>query len=460
MGCAIPTGSAPCGAAEVSWLPEPHGRLPQVRRRPLLALVIVLAGLLLPGAPLALGRAGVPVRGQAANPSPSPSGAERAYPLNHTFEGNSATIANPAAADFEQAGGSAGTPPTNADFASLPTPAGVPANHDCETGMFSGWTTTGSLVLLTDVTRGYHAKIVNGSTLTTDAFTVGTDAQAVVFDLGFRTGGDSGVRLFILTGPAYSTSTQLAAPYCGTAACQGAWAEQTANLSGYGSQSVKLRLERYFGDALVDNVRAAVPLPGWEVSGNYARGTEADGNVFAILSSGSGNTITSSAFSVDAAAQYLTLRNQGHGRRAPVPGDRAVGAGSTTATDVIAATHAQSTWETVRANVTPWAGQTIKLRVLRMNNGIHIDDAGAGWVETPGWSPSTSVDRVSAGAGGTGSAAQVTPTPCPVRATCTPGQTGTTATPTVPAISTAATTATATLPNARAAPVRRWSVPP
>jgi hypothetical protein len=51
---------------------------------------------------------------------PTASGAEPLYPLNHTFDADPIPLGSAPNTDFETAGSTVGTPPSNYDFASAP----------------------------------------------------------------------------------------------------------------------------------------------------------------------------------------------------------------------------------------------------------------------------------------------------------------------------------------------------
>src|SRR5438477_12884424 len=98
------------------------------RRVLLFAFVSVV--LVLPGAAAVRWQ---PVQARSAHsfnsPPTSTSGADPAYPSNHTLDGSVVQLGSPTNSDFETAGGSVGAPPTNSGFS---------------TGDFTGWTQSGT----------------------------------------------------------------------------------------------------------------------------------------------------------------------------------------------------------------------------------------------------------------------------------------------------------------------------
>src|SRR5262245_56069104 len=96
----------------------------------LMAYVGLLTGRLT-GIPPALAKHSPPQRAERLNPLPNPSGAEAAYPLNHTFVADiHAAGTPPANSDFEAAGVPTGNPPANVDLQAASTDAGVPTNYN------------------------------------------------------------------------------------------------------------------------------------------------------------------------------------------------------------------------------------------------------------------------------------------------------------------------------------------
>ena len=110
---------------------------------------------------------------------PAPSGADPAYPLNHTLDGKTADLGHVANSDFEKPSVPVGTPPSNSGFETSPADAPAVPNGDFETGDFTGWTTTGTPSIQTDPSRGYWARVPSG-TLTTSALDVPSNAQALI----------------------------------------------------------------------------------------------------------------------------------------------------------------------------------------------------------------------------------------------------------------------------------------
>ena len=136
------------------------------------------------------------------------SGATNVSPLNYNFDAPSYTT---------------GTPPTNNNF---------------ETGNLTGWTVTGTITAESGGPAGssYYAKMTNGSTLTSSAFTVPSNAQTLTFDRTFIT-GSSGITVKVAPGPTYSTWTQV---YIESSGSTQPWTTKSFNVSQWQGQSIKL----------------------------------------------------------------------------------------------------------------------------------------------------------------------------------------------------------------------------
>src|SRR5437867_6261312 len=232
-----------------------------------LASLIVL---LLPGAAL------------ITEADPVASLADPAYPLNHTFDADVLSVGSPPAnSDFETAAYTVGTNATNYDLQSAAQDAGVPTNHDFETGSFSGWTTSGTTSIQSDTPHGYYAKLQASGTIISSAFTVDSTAQSFAFDVGYlSTSGYSWVKVYALTGPTYSTETLLKDVYCNNC---GYWSRYAINASSYLGQSIKLKFYRYGGDVGIDDASAQIVFPNFTQTGSPQRVTEGGGNVYAQM---------------------------------------------------------------------------------------------------------------------------------------------------------------------------------
>jgi RHS repeat-associated protein len=320
--------------------------------------------------------------------TPTASLAEPAYPLNHTFDADIQSVGTPPTnSDFEAAGSSVGTPPTNSNFSSAASDAGVPGNHDFASGATTSWTTTGTVTIQSDATQGNYARLdSSGATITTEAFTVGSTAQVLSFDVGLLN-TNSWVVVKVLSGGSYGTSTQVGSYLC-SSSC-GYWSNEFVDVSSWVSQSIKVKFERGAGapNTGVDTARAQLIHPNYTLAGQVARRTEAGGNVYAALESATTNTITAAAFTVDATAQFATVKAKGLTTGADQYKVQVLsGATYATVTDVVITTTAgDAAWDTARFNVSTWAGQSIKIKVSRVSGKVGVDDVGLMSMDVPSW---------------------------------------------------------------------------
>ncbi|HXK36832.1 MAG TPA: DUF6531 domain-containing protein, partial [Candidatus Paceibacterota bacterium] len=322
--------------------------------------------------------------GVVGRADPLPSGAESAYPLNHTFDADVQLVGTPPANyEFEAAGYTVGDPPTNHDLEAPAQDAGTPpTNHDFEAGSFTGWTTSGTTSIQSDGSHGYYAKLGSGGTIISSPFTVDSTAQSFVFDVGYlSTTSYSWVKVYALTGPDYGTSTLLADFYCFKC---GYWASKAIDASPYLGQSIKLKFYRYFGDVGIDDVAAQIQFLDFTLTGDVQRATEAGGNTYGKLSSNA--SITSDAFEVDATAQFATVGINGLKSSGGSQYKVSVlsGAGFETVTQVALGSAAYG-WQTIRFNVSSWQGQQIKIKTEEVLYGIGVDDVGIQSVDVPQW---------------------------------------------------------------------------
>lgn len=240
---------------------------------------------------------------------PTPSGANPLYPANHTFDAIAPESLGtpPANHDFVSPGYAVGQPPTNYDLQAAPIPTGTPpANHTFASGDLSGWTTTGSVTIKSDVTHGSYARLSGyGPTLTSDPFTVDPASQTLAIELGFlaSSGGDR-VKLAILSGSGYGTVTELNESFCN--GCAGQWVTRTIGIEPWLGQTIKLRVTGVSGTVGIDDVRTEITFPGYTVSGPVSPVVEADGNRFARLAKD--GVLTTAAFTADATAQFVAIK--------------------------------------------------------------------------------------------------------------------------------------------------------
>lgn len=335
---------------------------------------------------------------------PTPSGANPAYPLNHSFDSPARSLGSLVSnANFETPASSVGTPPLNSDFSSPPATVGAqpndgdfeiapantggqPSNADFETGTLSGWTTTGNVAIQSDQGHGFWAQLTNNPTLVSSAFTVDSSIQVFTFDLQYFS--FSAFYVYALTGPTYSTQTQLT--YL-SANGGGGWQTVTLDASAYLGQSIKLKFAQTLGSLGIDNVHAQQILPGWSFSAGVSRSTDHTG--YARLPYRT--NLTSPAFTVDPNADsivfdigYLYGTNN-------LSVYALSGANYGTSTQIGSFQCLNSschTWQTASVAASAYRGQSIELQFSSLGDPTGIDNVRVQQY-IPGYSLSGSVSR-------------------------------------------------------------------
>jgi RHS repeat-associated protein len=325
---------------------------------------------------------------------PAPSGADPLYPLNHTLDGEGTSLGAPPNAGFEQPGGPVGSPPTNHDLQTAPVDVVTVPNGDFETGTFAQWTVGGSPSIQSDQTHGYWARLGgSGQAITSEAITVPSSAQALVYDVGYLTTNNySWVKVYVLSGPDFGTSTLVKDDKC--LAC-GTWSTTTIDVSTYLGQSIKLKFSRYAGTVGIDAVRIQELFPGFEVAGTYARAKEG-GDASAQLASGS--TLTTAPFTVHADAQSGSVELRAETTNAQYQLQVATGPSFSTYTTLDSGV-APTAWAPVRFALSAYAGQQIKLRVRSAYGWMQADDIGLQARDLADWTVTGLATRVDDGTG-------------------------------------------------------------
>jgi RHS repeat-associated protein len=333
----------------------------------------------------------------ADNPIPSPSGAHNTYPLNPMIDGDVKTVGNPIPnADLQQPSFNTGTPATNADLEIAPVGVVTVPNGAFGSGDFTDWTQGGTgITIQSDASHTNWAKFTSTTgSLTTSAFTIPDTAQELVYDINYiSTTGYSGLEIYVLTGADYSTSTLLKTD---KEYRNGTWSTSFINVVAYRSTSVKFKFQAKNVPVGLDNVEVQQVFPGWDITDSPMRKTEAGGNDFAEVS----GALTSSVFTVDADAQYLSFRARAAGSSSNWKAYIAEGPTFDTFTQV-ASGGTGTTWGLARIAVGGYVGEQIKVRISKWLNNTQIDDIGLMRVEIPQFSINDEAVLVDDGAGNT-----------------------------------------------------------
>jgi RHS repeat-associated protein len=227
--------------------------------------------------------------------------------------------------------------------------------------------------------------------------TVPSSAQALVYDIGYVNASNySWIKVYVLTGPTYSTATQIKSDSCNSC---GFWSTSYVDITAYRTQSVKFRFDVYSTGypVGVDNVEIQEVFSGFDVTGEYARRTSGGDSYY---EGKSGSLLTSSAFTVNSAAQYgLVQVKTGGGGSAQYEVWVAPGPSFTTFTRVTYG-YAPTDWTNARFDLVAYRGQQIKVRFKPTVNTVLADDIGLQWVEVQSWEVTGAATWTSDGAGG------------------------------------------------------------
>jgi hypothetical protein len=193
--------------------------------------------------------------------------------------------------------------------------------------------------------------------LTSAAFDIEDDTQVLTFRVMGESGGADQYRAYLLSGPSFGTSTQLAF----TTAADGAWTTVRVNPATWRGETVKLKLDRYAGTVGVDLVGVQlVELVDWETTGTISRLTGGGPDGWFAEASGD---LTSAAFDLPADAQNLTLRYKAGQAGASFTVSLRYGENFASAVNLSGATVSGSTteWKTFTAGVAGLAGEPVQL---------------------------------------------------------------------------------------------------
>lgn len=313
----------------------------------------------------------------------APSGADPAYPYNHTLDGNLQTVASAENADFEANSSEVGAPPENHDLELPPIERAEVPNGDFASGDFSSWSVSGTPTLQSDADRGHWARLeAAGDVLTSAPVEVPAAGYSLAYDVGYlSTTSYSGVDVYVLSGPDFASSTKVKSHTCNKC---GRWSTSYVDLAAYKGQTVKVKFSRSSNQVGLDNAAIQEAFPGFVPDGSLYRGRTTGAGTFAGLDAGA--RLTSPAFTVDSDAQYASIRVQ---RASTLTGQYEIhvapGPDFTAFTKVASGTSPAS-WQFVRFNVSAWRGQPIKVRFDAVNQQSEVDEIGRLFLEVPDWS--------------------------------------------------------------------------
>jgi hypothetical protein len=254
------------------------------------------------------------------------------------------------------------------------------------------WSATGQTSRQTETGGNGYARLDSHGVITSAAFTLDSHAQSVT--LRAETVGNVNFTgqfsLYLLSGSGYTTSTQLALGVSTTAS----WQTFHYSIATFAGQSVKLQVKEATYSVGIDDVGLQhQDIPNWGISGNPVGGQANDTSLVTGTPTGqavrTNGTLTSSAFTLASGAQQLSLLYKGDSAGDSFNVTLLSGTGYSTVTDLngggAISPPDQTTWETFKASVASFAGQSVKLQLVGYYGWHQFDNAGLQERLLPGW---------------------------------------------------------------------------
>ncbi len=241
-----------------------------------------------------------------------------------------------------------------------------------------GYTTSGTVGREVGADDQVYASVSSGAALVSAPFTVTAESQYTLVRLAGLGAASDQVQLYVLSGAAYTMSTQVAATSIGDA-----WGDLRLPLAAWQGQAIRLKVTCSYGKLGVDDLaRQIIELPGWTVSGDSRRVEDGQGGVYASTDS----VLVSSPFTLATGLQQLTVRHRlesGSGQRFYISLLRGPGFGEEVGP--IAGVPVTATiWQTATIDVGVYAGEAVRLKLRTYFNRVQFDDAGFGERLLPG----------------------------------------------------------------------------
>jgi RHS repeat-associated protein len=241
-----------------------------------------------------------------------------------------------------------------------------------------------------------YARISKDHSVTTAAFTVDSSAQSATVSMtGASTVSDQ-YKIEVLSGPTFATATQV---WVNTSTPD-SWHAVQVNLAPWQGQSIKVRITWLYGAVGADDIALQQMIaPGWQMTDNPYVLTDPDSNRYLSTN----GELLSDPFTLATDVQQISLRHRGSGSantffvkllRGPTFGEEIDLAGLTSS--------ATTGWQTLKIAVNLYAGETVKVKLVRHFGRLHFDDVAVGETILPGWQP-TNLDPIATGEDGYGS---------------------------------------------------------
>lgn len=223
--------------------------------------------------------------------------------------------------------------------------------------------------------------LAGGAYLVTDPFTLDETAQFATVEL-VRNASNSQYNVAISTGPSFDTWTTLS-----YGIAPATWTVLSLNIAAYAGQQVKVRVKSTYNWVHFDDVFASqtADIPGWTPAGTTTRITE--GSNHYVSTNG---WLRSAATVLPADVQNVSFRLRSAATSSAVHVELLTGQDFSTVIELDYLL-VSSTWTTLSYGLSPYAGQTVKLRLRAHTTGntFHLDDAGLFEQVLPGWSMTT-----------------------------------------------------------------------
>lgn len=342
----------------------------------------------------------VPVASMST-PSVPLSGANAAIPSNPGLLGGEEFLSpTPNNFDFSQSSVPVGAPPNNFDFALAPPVSSTePTNHNFETGDLSGWVTVGSPTTVADPSGGTAGLLLNSADrLVSSELVVAGSSADLTFDVGYvQTSGYSYLFVYALSGPTFSTVTQLG--YASCFSC-GTWEQKTFSLSNFADQSIKLEFRAFIGwDVAIDNVAIETvgDIPNWETTGKASYLEENGGS---LQLDGSSASAKSDVISVVPGAERIRFDARRNDFAGQLLVDVRHGPNFSESTNVFSENLTNDTFESRTFDVGEWSGQDIQLEFKGAYRKVAIDNVGVQEDSVPGWAADKDPEYIDNGSGG------------------------------------------------------------
>jgi len=241
---------------------------------------------------------------------------------------------------------------------------------------FAGFSVEGGFSRETEADGNVYAKMGQGATLTSPAFTVAPDADDTQIRVRGASKNVDQYRIWMAVGPDFSSWTQLAVGSVGDF-----WNTVNLNLGAQRGLEIKLRVQGVLNTIGADDIGVQqIPVPGWETPDGSASRLQEDGNSYVETSS----RLVSSPYAVASTADHLTLRVRSSGSLSYYV-ELLRGSDFSQVVTLDYRTVGQQ-WEDLTFGIAQYTGETIRLQVRRYSGQpLQVDDAGLLREVLPAW---------------------------------------------------------------------------